>query len=77
MVLDGSSGLEVDTLTDAAASTDAPSGGAATGFGGMAPHLVPGQVQPWLATLGGGLLLIAFGIIGLRRTRRAAPTVRH
>ncbi|MGH3154537.1 MAG: DUF4397 domain-containing protein [Streptosporangiaceae bacterium] len=76
VVLDGSSGLEVDTLTDAASSAAAPAGGAATGFGGMAPHFIAGQPQPWLATLAGGLLLIAFGIIGLRRSRRTA-TVRH
>lgn len=76
VVLDGSAGLQVDTLTDAASSTAAPSGGAATGFGGMAPHLIAGQTQPWLATLAGGLLLIAFGVIGLRRSRRAVA-VRH
>jgi len=77
VVLDGSSGLEVDTLTDAASSTAAPSGGAATGFGGMAPHFIAGQTQPWLATLGGGLLLIAFGVIGLRRSRRTVTVPRH
>ena len=77
VVLDGSSGLEVDTLTDAAGSTAAPSGGAATGFGGMAPHLIAGRTQPWLVTLAGGLLLIAFGSIGLRRSRRTATAVRH
>lgn len=77
VVLDGSSGLEVDTLTDAAGSTAAPSGGAATGFGGMAPHLIAGHTQLWLATLAGGLLLIAFGSIGLRRSRRTATAVRH
>jgi hypothetical protein len=77
VVLDGSSGLEVDTLTDAASSTAAPSGGAATGFGGMAPHFIAGQTQPWLATLAGGLLLIAFGIIGLRRSRRTVTVTRH
>ena len=76
VVLDGASGLEVDTLTDAAGSTAAPSGGAATGFGGMAPHFIAGQTQPWLATLAGGLLLIALGLFGLRRTRRTA-VVRH
>ncbi len=77
VVLDGSSGLEVDTLTDAASTTDPPSGGAATGFGGMAPHFMAGQTQPWLATLGGGLLLIALGVIGLRRSRRTVTVTRH
>src|SRR5690348_17957907 len=33
VVLDGASGLRIDSLTDAAGSTDRPKGGAATGFG--------------------------------------------
>jgi len=70
VVLDGSSGLNVDNLTDAAGSSDPPAGGAATGFGGMAPR-VPDSA-PWLAALVGGLLLIAVGALGLRRSRRAA-----
>jgi hypothetical protein len=70
VVLDGSSGLNVDNLTDAAGSSDPPAGGAATGFGGMAPR-VPDSV-PWLAALVGGLLLIAVGALGLRRSRRTA-----
>src|SRR6202034_186010 len=37
VVLDGSAGLKVDALTDAAGSSKAPTGGAATGFGGAAP----------------------------------------
>jgi hypothetical protein len=69
VVLDGASGLTVDSLTDAAGSADAPAGGAATGFGGMAPRPVPGSV-PWLATLAAGLLLMAVGVLGLRRSRR-------
>jgi len=77
VVLDSSSGLKIDTLTDAAGSADAPMGGAATGFGGMAPHFTAGQTEPWLATLAGGLLLIAFGIIGLRRSRRTVTVTRH
>jgi hypothetical protein len=71
VVLDGSSGLKVDNLTDAAGSSDAPTGGAATGFGGMAPRDPPGSA-PWLATLAAGLLLVAAGIFGLRRSRRTA-----
>jgi hypothetical protein len=71
VVLDGSSGLKVDTLTDATGSTNAPSGGAATGFGGMAPP-APAGSAPWLATLAAGLLLIAAGVYGLRRSRRTA-----
>jgi hypothetical protein len=70
VVLDGSSGLNVDNLTDAAGSSDPPAGGAATGFGGMAPR-VPDSA-PWLAALVGGLVLIAAGALGLRRSRRTA-----
>jgi Domain of unknown function (DUF4397) len=69
VVLDSSSGLQVDDLTDAAGSSDAPVGGAATGFGGMAPRDPPGSA-PWLATLAAGLLLMAVGVLGLRRSRR-------
>jgi hypothetical protein len=71
VVLDGSSGLKVDTLTDAVASTDAPAGGAATGFGGMAPP-APAASVPWLATLAVGLLLMSLGVFGLRRSHRTA-----
>jgi Domain of unknown function (DUF4397) len=71
VVLDGSGGLKVDTLTDAAGSTDTPSGGAATGFGGMAPP-APAGSMPWLATLAAGLLLMVVGVAGLRRSRRTA-----
>jgi hypothetical protein len=69
VVLDSSSGLQVDDLTDAAGSTDPPVGGAATGFGGMAPRDPPGSA-PWLATLAAGVLLMAVGVLGLRRSRR-------
>jgi hypothetical protein len=75
VVLDGSSGLRIDNLTDAAGSTDSPKGGAATGFGGTAPRAGPG-LAPWLGTLAGGLLLAVAGGFGLRRSRRtsaAAP----
>ena len=75
VVLDSSSQLKVDNLTDAAGSSDAPAGGAATGFGGMAPRDPPGSA-PWLATLAAGVLLMAFGVVGLRRSRRTA-VVRH
>jgi hypothetical protein len=67
----GASGLKVDSLTDAAGSADAPMGGAATGFGGMAPRPAPGSA-PWLATLAAGLLLMTVGVLGLRRSRRPA-----
>lgn len=71
VVLDSSSGLKIDTLTDAAGSADAPAGGAATGFGGMAPP-APAGSAPWLAILAAGLLLMAGGVFGLRRSRRTA-----
>jgi hypothetical protein len=69
VVLDSSAGLQVDNLTDAAGSSEMPMGGAATGFGGMAPRDPPGSA-PWLATLAAGLLLMAVGVLGLRRSRR-------
>jgi Domain of unknown function (DUF4397) len=69
VVLDGSSGLRIDSLTDAAGSTDRPKGGAAAGFGGTAPKPGPGLV-PWLGTLAGGVLLAVAGGFGLRRSRR-------
>jgi len=69
VVLDGSSGLRIDNLTDAAGSTDRPKGGAATGFGGTAPKPGPGLL-PWLGTLAGGVLLAVAGGFGLRRSRR-------
>jgi Domain of unknown function (DUF4397) len=72
VVLDGSSGLKVDILTDAAGSQATPTGGAATGLGGTAPRdTVPGLI-PWAGTLAAGLLLVAAGVIGLRRSRRTA-----
>jgi hypothetical protein len=76
VVLDGTSGLKVDNLTDAAGSSDAPSAGAATGFGGMAPRAAPGSAL-WLATLAAGLLLMAVGVLGLRRSRRTAAVLRE
>jgi hypothetical protein len=71
VVLDGTSGLKIDNLTDAAGSTDSPRGGAATGFGGTAPAAGPG-LAPWLGTLAGGVLLAFAGGVGLRRSRRTA-----
>ena len=71
VVLDGSSGLKIDNLTDAAQSADSPRGGAATGFGGTAPTAGPGLI-PWLGTLAGGVLLALAGTVGLRRSRRTA-----
>jgi hypothetical protein len=70
VVLDGPKGLEIDNLLDAAGSGTAPAGGAATGFGGMAPR-GPSSPLPWLAAIGAGLLLAAGG--GLRLRSRHVP----
>lgn len=70
VVLDGTSGLKIDSLTDAAASQAAAKGGAATGLGGTAPGAPVPSLAPWLATLAAGLLLAVAGGFGLRRSRR-------
>ena len=72
VVLDGTSGLKIDNLTDAAASQAAAKGGAATGLGGTAPGPSAPGLAPWLATLAAGLLLAVAGGFGLRRSRRPA-----
>jgi hypothetical protein len=70
VVLDGARGLEIDSLTDAAGSGQAPAGGAQTGFGGTAPH-GPGSPIPWLTVIGSGLLIvIGGGQILARRSRQ-------
>ena len=74
-VLDGSSGLRIDNVTDAAGSAAAPDGGAATGFGGMAPDPGPG-LAPWVGMLAGGALLVTAGVFALRRLRRTGLVVR-
>jgi hypothetical protein len=70
VVLDGTSGLKIENLTDAAASQAAAKGGAATGLGGTAPGAPAPSLAPWLATLAAGLLLAVAGGFGLRRSRR-------
>jgi hypothetical protein len=69
VVLDDSSGLKVDALTDAVGSQIMPRGGANTGFGGTAPH-PPASPVPWLLTIGFGAVLTGAGLTGLRRSRR-------
>ena len=66
VVLDGASGLQVDDLLDGAGCAVDPVGGAATGFGGIAPR-APSSPLPWLAVIGAGLLL---ALAGGRRLRR-------
>lgn len=81
VVLDDGSGLKVDNLTDAAGSQVMPAGGAATGFGGMAPQPSGSKLTPWLATLAAGAVLalaagVQLALAGLRRSRGAAPLSR-
>ena len=66
VVLDGSNGLEILNLTDAAGVGRPPAGGVATGLGGTAPH-GPGSPLPWLAVIGAGALLVLTGGIWRRR----------
>jgi hypothetical protein len=66
VILDGASGLEIANLEDAAGSGRPPAGGAATGFGGTAPH-GPGSPLPWLVLIGAGALLAVGGGRGYRR----------
>jgi hypothetical protein len=68
VVLDGSNGIEIVNLVDAAGTGQPPAGGASTGFGGTAPH-GPGSPLPWLAAIGAGVLLVLTGGIRLRRNR--------
>ena len=67
MVLDGSSGLKVDALTDAVGSQAMPMGGVDTGLGGTAPRPPP-DPAPWLLTIAAGTLLTG---AALRRQLRA------
>ena len=69
VVLDGSDGLELVNLEDAAGAGQPPLGGAQTGFGGTAPH-GPGSPLPWAALIGAGSLLALTGGLRLRRNGR-------
>ena len=66
VVLDDSSGLKVDAVTDAAGSRIMPAGAISAGFGGTAPR-PPANPAPWLAMIAAGALLTAAGLIRLRR----------
>ena len=66
VVLDASSGLKVDAVTDAAGSQIMPNGAVAAGFGGTAPR-PPADPAPWLATIAVGALVAAAGLVRLRR----------
>jgi hypothetical protein len=67
VVLDGAGGLEIANLEDAAGSDQLPVGGAATGFGGTAPH-GPGSPVPWLVVIGAGALLALMAGLRLSAT---------
>ena len=66
VVLDGTTGLEVVNLVDAAGAGKPPVGGVTTGFGGTAGH-GPGSPVPWLALIGAGALITLTGGFRLRR----------
>jgi hypothetical protein len=58
VVLDGSGGLQLTDLKDAAGSQVQPVGGAQTGLGGTALRPAPSRL-PWLAAIATGALLAA------------------
>ena len=66
VVLDGTNGLEIVNLEDAAGAGQPPAGGVTTGFGGTAGH-GPGSPVPWLALIGAGALMTLTGGLRLRR----------
>jgi Domain of unknown function (DUF4397) len=74
VVLDGTSGLEIDNLEDASGSGQPPLGGVQTGFGGTAPH-GPGSPLPWVAVIGAGSLLALGGGLRLRRSGQLSSGV--
>ena len=81
VVLDGTSGLEIADLEDAAGNTAMPAGGVATGLGGTAPP-PPSSPVPWvaliamgtaLAVAAAGRLLLLFPALGRRRHGPEVP----
>jgi Domain of unknown function (DUF4397) len=66
VVLDDSSGLRVDAVTDSAGSQIMPKGAVSAGFGGTAPR-PPATPAPWLAVIATGALLAAAGLVRWRR----------
>jgi hypothetical protein len=74
VVLDSAgNSLEIDPLEDAAGSTVAPVGGAATGLGGVAPSPAASPVL-WVSLVAAGALLAVAGAFRMRRVR---STARH
>ncbi|HEX3752125.1 MAG TPA: DUF4397 domain-containing protein [Streptosporangiaceae bacterium] len=68
VVLDGSGGLRLDALKNAAGSQIQPTGGAQTGLGGTAPRPGPSPL-PWIAVLGLGTALATLAARRLHATR--------
>ena len=66
VVLDGTNGLEIVDLVDAAGAGQPPAGGVTTGFGGTAGH-GPGSPMPWVALIGAGALIALTSGFRLRR----------
>ena len=66
VVLDDSSGLTADAVTDAAGSQIMPKGAVSAGLGGTAPH-PPANPGPWLVVIAAGVLLATAGLARLRR----------
>jgi Domain of unknown function (DUF4397) len=75
VILDGTSGLKIDDLEDAAGSVVMPEGGASTGLGGTAPGQAPSPL-PWIAAVAVGGLLTLGGAVRLRRVRSLARHAR-
>jgi Domain of unknown function (DUF4397) len=67
VVLDDSSGLKVDAVTDAVGSQIMPNGAVSAGFGGTAPR-PPANPAPWLVMIAAGVLLAAASLARLRRS---------
>jgi hypothetical protein len=72
VVLDGTGGLEIVNLTDAAGNTAMPAGGVKTGFGGTAPHGPPSPL-PWLVAIVAGAVLTLGAGLRVRRGLRPQP----
>jgi hypothetical protein len=66
VVLDDSSGLKVDAVTDAVGSRIMPAGAISAGFGGTAPR-PPANPVPWLVMIAAGALLTVAGLARIRR----------
>jgi hypothetical protein len=75
VVLDGSKGLQLRDLKDAAGSQVQPVGGASTGLGGTAPRPSPSPL-PWLALMAAGTVLTTAVALRYRTILRFRAT-RH